>query len=30
MEKDFFEDYNGFVTNEGNVIWAAAMQLAWN
>lgn len=30
MEKDFFEKYNAFVTKEGNIVWAAAMQLAWN
>jgi hypothetical protein len=30
MEKDLFEDYNAFVTKDGNVIWAIAMQLAWD
>jgi hypothetical protein len=30
MEKDLFENYNAFVTKEGNIVWAAAMQLAWN
>ena len=25
-----YEDYNAFETSNGNIIWAAAMQIAWN
>lgn len=30
MEEIYFDKYNAFSTKEGNLIWGAAMQLAWN
>jgi hypothetical protein len=30
MEITLFDQYNAFTTPTGNIIWAAAMQLAWN
>ena len=30
MEKAAFDKYNAFSTKAGNVVWGAAMQLAWN
>jgi len=30
MEKLSYLRYNAFLTGKGNLIWAGAMQLAWN
>jgi|688.fasta_scaffold1519952_1 hypothetical protein len=30
MEDTLFQQYNAFTSPTGNIIWGAAMQLAWN
>jgi hypothetical protein len=30
MEQIAFDQYNAYTASNGNIIWAAAMQLAWN
>lgn len=30
MEEVRFDKYNAFTTKNGNIVWGAAMQLAWN
>lgn len=30
MEEIRYDKYNAFTTKEGNIVWGAAMQLAWN